>query len=144
MPSCVAVAPGSMLTNASPSTNCGLPIHCRRSWNSACITPTIAGPPYAVRPILRKLVTISRIEPPLIYLFVIAISRGLVLPSVGPRDLFGAVTKRPEDQIALRGRRSGKERLAEERIDVLPDDLSLLSHFEEAAVGRARGEGGGG
>src|SRR5688500_7769528 len=62
MPSCVAVAPGSMLTNASPSTNCGLVSHCRRSWNSACITPRIAGPPYAVRPILRKLVRISRIE----------------------------------------------------------------------------------
>src|SRR5207302_9065583 len=45
-----------------------------------------------------------------------------------------------EDQIPLRVRWSGKERLAEERIDVLPDDLSLLSHFEEAAVGRLADE----
>src|SRR5687768_8524051 len=51
-----------MLTKASPSTNCGLVSHCRRSGNSAGITPRMAGPPYAVTPILRKLVTISRIE----------------------------------------------------------------------------------
>src|SRR2546427_12434048 len=54
MPSCVAVAPGSTFTSARPSRKRGLEIHCRRSWNSVCMIPMIAGPPYAVAPILRK------------------------------------------------------------------------------------------
>src|SRR5437879_1527324 len=91
MPSCVAVAPGNMLTNASPSTNCGLPIHCRRSWNSACSTPTIAGPPYAVRPILRKLVTISRIERHL---------RAYTSLSCSYRVGFDCASKRLPDRVA--------------------------------------------
>ena len=69
-----------------------------------------------------------------------AISRGLVLFSsagrrLGPRDLLGAVTKRPEDQIPLRVRWPGKERPAKERIDVLPDDFPFLGNFEETAEG---------
>src|SRR5262245_15394205 len=59
MPSCVAVAPGSTLTSARPSTKRGFEIHWRRSWNSACITPMIAGPPYAVAPTLRNPAAIS-------------------------------------------------------------------------------------
>src|SRR6267142_3855085 len=59
MPSCTAVAPGSTLTRAMPSRKRGFDVHCRRSWNSACITPMIAGPPYAVAPILRNPAAIS-------------------------------------------------------------------------------------
>src|SRR2546423_10162625 len=54
MPSCVAVAPGSTFTSARPSRKRGLEIHCRRSWISVGMIPMIAGPPYAVAPILRK------------------------------------------------------------------------------------------
>src|SRR5262245_46853648 len=59
IPSWVAVAPGSTLTSARPSRKCGLVVHCRRSWNSACMTPMIAAPPYAVAPTFRKPVAMS-------------------------------------------------------------------------------------
>src|SRR5919204_7026060 len=59
MASCTIVAPGSTFTRPSPSRNRGFDVHCRRSWISACMTPMIAGPPYAVAPILRKPVAIS-------------------------------------------------------------------------------------
>src|SRR5881296_1960419 len=59
MASCTIVAPGSTFTRPSPSRNRGFDVHWRRSWISACMTPMMAGPPYAVAPILRKLVAIS-------------------------------------------------------------------------------------
>src|ERR671935_1345014 len=59
MASCTIVAPGSTFTRPSPSRNRGFDVHFRRSWISACMTPMIAGPPYAVAPILRKIVAIS-------------------------------------------------------------------------------------
>src|SRR5205085_8562451 len=59
MASCTIVAAGSTFTRPSPSRKRGFDVHCRRSWVSACMTPMIAGPPYAVVPILRKLVAIS-------------------------------------------------------------------------------------
>src|SRR2546426_2897070 len=59
MASCTIVAPGSPFTRPSPSRNRGFDVHWRRSWISACMTPMMAGPPYAVAPILRKHVAIS-------------------------------------------------------------------------------------
>src|SRR5262249_7359855 len=55
---------------------------------------------------------------------------------LGSRDLFFGVTQRPEDQVALRVGRSREERPAKERIDVLPDNLSLPGDLEEPAEGR--------
>src|SRR5262245_31181627 len=50
IPSCVAVAPGTMLATASPSRNRSLDTHRRRCCSSACMMPMIAGPPYEVAP----------------------------------------------------------------------------------------------
>src|SRR2546426_921203 len=54
MPSCVAVAPGSMFTSERPSTNRSLETHCRFSCSSACMLPMMAGPPYDVAANLRN------------------------------------------------------------------------------------------
>src|SRR5712664_1144571 len=59
---------------------------------------------------------------------------------LGPSDLFRVIAERPKDQVPLRVWRSSEERPTKERIDVLPDDLSFLSNFEEAAVGRLADE----
>src|SRR5215471_1253527 len=56
--------------------------------------------------------------------------------SLGPRDLLGAVAEGPEDQVGLRVWRSGEKGPTKKRIDVLPDDLSVLGDFEEPAERR--------
>src|SRR5215831_6706868 len=59
---------------------------------------------------------------------------------LGSGHLVGAVPERPEDQVPLRVGRPGKERPAEKRIDVLPDDLAVLGDFEQASEGRLADE----
>src|SRR5215510_2038676 len=59
---------------------------------------------------------------------------------LGPGNLVSVVTEGAEDQVALRVGRPGKERPAKKRIDVLPDDLSVLGDLEEAAEGRLADE----
>src|SRR5262245_36520934 len=133
-----------MLTNASPSTNCGLPIHCRRSWNSACITPMIAGPPYAVRPILRKLATISRIE---LHLCTAPERASLFVDDDGGRDVLQRGTRAVEDRdlvVAGTARLAAGDDVGELRVHLLtrhqpgrqsvlqlPDLGALLEHVDD-------------
>src|SRR5213592_82275 len=65
-----------------------------------------------------------------------ATANSLGRSSTSPGDLFVAVAVCPEHLVALGALPAAKERLAEERTDVFPDDLSFSRHFEEAAEGR--------
>src|SRR5436189_131194 len=59
IPSCVAVAPGTMFATARPSRKRSFDTHWRRCCSSACMMPMMAGPPYEVAPSSSIAVAIS-------------------------------------------------------------------------------------
>src|SRR5260221_11244688 len=54
----------------------------------------------------------------------------------GSGDLRRAVAERPEDLVALRGRRAAEKGPTKEWIYVFPDDLSFFGDFEEPSERR--------
>src|SRR6266566_3934267 len=55
-----------MFATASPSRKRSFETHCRRSCNSACMTPMMAGPPYEVAPSLKSDAAISFLFPAIV------------------------------------------------------------------------------